>query len=243
MGASLADAEEATRVRRRYLEALEADDYAALPPPVYTRGFVRTYAEYLGLNPKAMADLYRPTPRRETARPTIRPALPHVAIPREIPIRPVLYVAAALAVIVAVFFLWGQYQSVQEALRAQEGLPPTRSGTPTLPPRVPTVNPITVASPSPSPSPSPTAAPSPTAVLDGILLEFRTTSRVYVEVSIDGRPVFADTLASGATRTMELAKDSVVVRASSGTAMEITVNGTKQAAQTITGPVELTWRR
>ena len=49
-GVSLADAARDTRIRRSYLEALEAEDLAALPPPVYTRGFLRTYAEYLGLN-------------------------------------------------------------------------------------------------------------------------------------------------------------------------------------------------
>src|SRR3954447_18198618 len=49
-GVSIADAERATYIRRRYLEALEADDYAALPASVYTRGFIRTYAEYLGLD-------------------------------------------------------------------------------------------------------------------------------------------------------------------------------------------------
>ena len=53
-GVSLADAARETRIRGAYLEALEAEDAAALPPPVYARGFLRTYAEYLGLNPQAV---------------------------------------------------------------------------------------------------------------------------------------------------------------------------------------------
>ena len=75
---SLADAARDTRIRRSYLEALEAEDVASLPPPVYTRGFVRTYAEYLGLNPQAMVDLYQPNVHREPT-PALRPAVPHLA--------------------------------------------------------------------------------------------------------------------------------------------------------------------
>src|SRR5207244_11216619 len=63
-GVSLADAARDTRIRRAYLEALEAEDAASLPPAVYTRGFLRTYAEYLGLNAQALVDLYQPPARR-----------------------------------------------------------------------------------------------------------------------------------------------------------------------------------
>ncbi len=68
----IARAERETRIRARYLIALEAGDYRDLPSPVYTKGFVRNYAQYLGLNPEWCLDLYRleanPT---EKARPVI----------------------------------------------------------------------------------------------------------------------------------------------------------------------------
>jgi len=57
-GVSLAEAEEATKIRRKYLEALEATDYDSLPPSVYSRGFLRSYATYLGLDPEAALDAY-----------------------------------------------------------------------------------------------------------------------------------------------------------------------------------------
>ncbi|MFH2102532.1 MAG: RodZ domain-containing protein [Chloroflexota bacterium] len=41
---------EATRIRAGYIEAMEADDYDALPSQVQARGFLRIYAEYLGLS-------------------------------------------------------------------------------------------------------------------------------------------------------------------------------------------------
>jgi cytoskeleton protein RodZ len=55
----IARAERETRIRARYLTALEAGDYDDLPDPVYTRGFVRNYARYLGLDPEWCLDLYR----------------------------------------------------------------------------------------------------------------------------------------------------------------------------------------
>lgn len=57
-GASLRDAERATRISRTYLEALESEDFAQLPPPAYARGIVKNYAQYLGLDPVAILALY-----------------------------------------------------------------------------------------------------------------------------------------------------------------------------------------
>lgn len=58
-GVSLRDAERATRISRRYLEALEAHDFEQLPPATYARGIVRNYAQYLGLDPQVVLSLYQ----------------------------------------------------------------------------------------------------------------------------------------------------------------------------------------
>lgn len=49
-GVSLEEAEQATRIRKDYLQRLENDDHSAMPEPIYVRGFVRVYANYLGLD-------------------------------------------------------------------------------------------------------------------------------------------------------------------------------------------------
>ena len=49
-GVSLEEAEQATRIRRDYLEKLESDDHSTMPEPIYVRGFVKAYANYLGLD-------------------------------------------------------------------------------------------------------------------------------------------------------------------------------------------------
>lgn len=48
--ASLEDAARATKIKFETLERLEADDFNALPAPTYTKGFLKLYAEYLGLD-------------------------------------------------------------------------------------------------------------------------------------------------------------------------------------------------
>ena len=49
-GLVLADAERLTRMREKYLRALEEDRFEALPGRAYARAFLRTYAEALGLS-------------------------------------------------------------------------------------------------------------------------------------------------------------------------------------------------
>ncbi len=55
---SLADVEEHTRIRQRYLEALETGDYAGLPRGATGRGFLRIYARFLGIDVDQASVLY-----------------------------------------------------------------------------------------------------------------------------------------------------------------------------------------
>ncbi|HXI14019.1 MAG TPA: helix-turn-helix domain-containing protein [Thermoanaerobaculia bacterium] len=49
-GVSIKEIADATKVSGRFLEAIERNNFDVLPAPVFTRGFVREYARYLGLN-------------------------------------------------------------------------------------------------------------------------------------------------------------------------------------------------
>lgn len=57
-GLELDAVQHALRIRRRYLEALENDQFELLPGEVYARGFLREYAEYLGLDSSLYVDEY-----------------------------------------------------------------------------------------------------------------------------------------------------------------------------------------
>ncbi|KOP67700.1 XRE family transcriptional regulator [Bacillus sp. FJAT-18019] len=49
-GMSLDDVQEVTKIRKRYLEAIEAGDYKVLPGSFYVRAFIKTYAEAVGMD-------------------------------------------------------------------------------------------------------------------------------------------------------------------------------------------------
>lgn len=69
-GISVEQAERDTRIVRRYLLALEADDFSVFPAEVYARGFLRSYAAYLKLNP---TDLVAMMPREDDGEVVVRP--------------------------------------------------------------------------------------------------------------------------------------------------------------------------
>ena len=54
----LSDVELATKIRSRYLQALEEESFDALPAQTYVKGFLRTYADYLGLDGQLYVDEY-----------------------------------------------------------------------------------------------------------------------------------------------------------------------------------------
>ena len=79
-GIELAQAEQATKVRTKYLRALEEEHFELLPSETYVKGFLRTYADYLGLDGQLYVDEFnsrfvtddRERPRRSSARPQRR---------------------------------------------------------------------------------------------------------------------------------------------------------------------------
>ena len=74
-GLTLEDAERDTRISRRYLQALESEQFEIIPAPVYARGFLRSYSQYVGLDPQEMLALFprepgMPAPREEEGPPS-----------------------------------------------------------------------------------------------------------------------------------------------------------------------------
>ena len=110
-GVDLYRAERDTKIRARYLAALERGDYRELPGAVYTKGFLRNYALYLGLDPDEVLLQWR----RERGAPQEPQAV--IAVPRPIaaPRRgltfsPSLIVFALLVALVIGFMVWLGFQ-------------------------------------------------------------------------------------------------------------------------------------
>lgn len=55
---SLSQAALKTRIKVQHLEAMERDDFSRMPAPIYARGFIKSYSEFLGIDPRPLLEEY-----------------------------------------------------------------------------------------------------------------------------------------------------------------------------------------
>ena len=102
-GVDLFRAERDTKIRARYLAALERGDYRELPGAVYTKGFLRNYALYLGLDPDEILLQWRRERGEGTAADPVLVVPRTVTAPRQgITISPKVFGGLLLALVVVV---------------------------------------------------------------------------------------------------------------------------------------------
>ncbi len=118
------DAERVTRIPRRYLEALELENFGILPAPVYARGFLRSYASYLGLEP---ADLLPFFPVGHVEEPVLV-SLPEVTEPRTWNPSSLIAVGVVGALIVLVIALYSIGNDSSSAFRTDGFADPQNNG-------------------------------------------------------------------------------------------------------------------
>lgn len=73
---SIVQASQATRIRPHYLEAIERDDLSAIPSAPQARGFLRLYADFLGVNPDDFSQQTRPASSPEVSAAPVQAASP-----------------------------------------------------------------------------------------------------------------------------------------------------------------------
>ena len=133
-GIDFAQAELATKIRGKYLRALEDEQFDLLPAETYVKGFLRTYAEYLGLDGQLYvdefnsrfvsgADEHEPRTRRSAARPERRN--------RRLETNVVLLALGAVAILtVIVISAWKVSGGTTPATKPTTPVVTTRTGAP-----------------------------------------------------------------------------------------------------------------
>ena len=222
-GISITQASTATRILPRYLQAIEAGDLASLPGDVYARGFIRNYAQLLGLPAEEMIALYRAERGEPTARIKIVPA----AVPPRtrsclIPSFFVTFftVLLLLAALYLVLSSTGMLTPPEVAGGTTPTSPPptatmfptatepapgtTMSPLPPTPVRpTPTSDPLAPAGAGATAAPGPTATPRAPVVVQVIVVNDPTSLGSWMEVSADGVPRYNALLRPGRTETWE----------------------------------------
>lgn len=261
-GLSLRQVEAAIFIRHPFLQALEEERFAGLPGDVYTRGFIRNYAAYLGLDPAELLKLYRPAARANSA------GAPHVIDQPLVPYRGVgplgRVLWGVLLVILVGAIAWLAYQRYYlrvvpwplSLLPGMETAAPPAQPSPTLPAIVPTAIPTaepevtlaptateepTAAPAEPPASPSPTPAdaatiPTMTALPPGVTVQAECTDATYLQVTGDGETLFVGLLRPGQVMAWT-ATTRLALRVGNAGVTRLTVNGIVQPSLGALGQV------
>lgn len=219
-GLTLEEIEEATRIRRKYLEAFEAGDYAELPPAIFARGLLRSYARYLDVDPQEALTLHSQEAPRGQAHAGITFMSEPLSTRRRLD--PELLIGLVILVAIVAALAWVVTNYVLPLAQERADVPATMEA-PTR---------VAVSSPEPSPAvatataePTETPVPAaPPAVVAGqIELRITLTGGTFVQVRVDGEAAFEGDLAQGETRTW-VARQAVALRADDGGVVSVTVN-------------------
>jgi len=196
-GISLKEISDATKISKRFLEAIERNDHKTLPAPVFTRGFVREYARYLGLNSEEMVTRYNYAAAGDDriehsehldrlvrpATPTVPKSIPRARVDRNIVLLIVIVIALSIVTWWALRFKRdARTEAVDSVVHAA-----------TLKP-----------SGAPAPSPAQSSAPTTTAPKDDLLhMTVELTDDSWVTLQADGKTVVSDELKQGDRRTYD----------------------------------------
>lgn len=109
-GFSLEHVEKDTKIRKKFLEAIETDDFAKLPSLAYAKGFVKNYAEYLGIDSGSTLAIFR-RQTREVLRSSLLPKGVSEPLNRSFfQLTPGRFLAILLGGLVCIFLIYFLYQ-------------------------------------------------------------------------------------------------------------------------------------
>ncbi len=203
---TLQQVEEDTKIRVKYLQAMENEDFDIMPGKAYVKGFLQTYASYLGLDPTIILDEYR---SRAMPRDEHQPFAGASVIGKPYGHRrrnTLAFIAVVCLLVLAVIVVLGYTGQPAEE---------------------PVVKPSALGVGSPSASPSPSAKPSVTPTIASDVVKISATrGDCWFEArkgGSTGEVLFSNTLAKGTSKTLKAtllwlrlgAPEAVVIKAGS----------------------------
>jgi cytoskeletal protein RodZ len=201
-GLTLSDVAERIRIRSLYLAAIEDEHWNTIGAPVYARGFMRTYARFLGIDPEeAVAEFTR---TQDVPEASIAAAAAESPRPRSRPSGALIWIAGLVAVVLIAFVVYNEV-----SLRAQQSSAPVADATPTA----------TAAVSTPDLA---TAAPAP--VIGGAnSLALVLSAPSWLRVTVDGSVSMEGTYPAGTAKTFHGKK--ALVRIGNAGGVEVYVDG------------------
>lgn len=210
-GISLDQIAKATRISTRFLAAIEDEEFQVLPGGIFNRGFVRTFAEHIGLDPvQAVTDYERLVNLRESddAAASATPA-PAKGERHLYPIA-----VGILAIAVAIFYL--VTHETNRAVEIPQTPPPTTSPAPAPPPPA---EPIPEAA-LPAAEPELTAPPS----VQTLTLAVEAREKTWIKVTSDGNAVNPGEILEPGMRRTFTAENSLNISIGNAAGLRLKIN-------------------
>jgi len=205
------DIENVIKIRARYLKALDQEEYDVLPGVTYTKGFLRNYAKYLGLDPEEIIGLYNISRQQEVENKVQMPPKP---VGQKAfwfkPLVIVLFAVVVIGIIYGISYFGNKNDTSQNA-----GYNP-----PPLP-SAPVVE-----EPSDEEGQIPDgSSPTPTEEYSGIVAEITFTDRCWMRVKIDGGPPVDSMNYKGETKVLRGSREIEFVSIGNPGGMIMKLNG------------------
>lgn len=235
-GLSLDEVASKTLIQARLLRAIESGDLSALPEPVYIRGFVKRYADYLGLNGTEVASAFplntdsQPLPSgwNASAAAQLRPLHLYAA-----------YVALIVIAISGVSYLLSTItpSTVSQQSSGVSETAEDASPEPATPEVSDTAEPEDASGPDAALAADEAGETPPTAQSDApVQVSLELVERSWLRVIVDGTEEFEGVLQEGETQDWT-AENTVTVRAGNAGGVVLAVNGQPPAAMGEPGSV------
>jgi cytoskeletal protein RodZ len=227
-GLSLDDIEAATRIKQRYLDAIEREAWDELPAPAYARAFLTAYARQLGIPPEEIVDRY---PSGGSA----QGAAPHPVEVRITPgaapsrLRRIMTAVVAAFIAVALIVAWVLVGQLRQFAATRHR--PAATATPNPSSSAPAPGASSTVTPTSAPVPptaggqsgtTGTAQPNPAAP-GTVVITAAATDRSWVRVVSDGSVVFEGFVSAGDHQTWQ--GRQVSIRVGNASALDLSVNG------------------
>ncbi len=196
-GLTLSDVAEQIRIRSVYLAAIEDENWPAIGAPVYVRGFLRTYARFLGLEAEEAVGAFNQhaTGATTVAPPEAAAAPTHSPEPRRL--LPFIWIASIVAVLLIAYVAFNAFSprgpTAQTALASAS--PTATADTSPLESAGPSTSPQASTSPENSVSLGATIADQPNS------LAVQLSASSWLRVVIDGKVVSEGTFPAGTSKT------------------------------------------
>jgi cytoskeleton protein RodZ len=129
----MTEVETATKIRGKYLRALENEEWDLLPGPTFVKTFLRTYADYLGLDARNLVEQYRARYERPSAQ-ELAPFGPGMGARRSRPRRPIvapwMFLLVGVLALIGALYLLGTWGAGDEPEREAAAPTPTPTAAP-----------------------------------------------------------------------------------------------------------------